>query len=767
MASSPSSPGAPQGTSAVGRVIAFLLASILAGGVVAALVLPSAAAAGLAANGSVAWMKDLPEDLSNGPISRSSTAYARDGETELATFYAENRTPVELDDISPYMQDAIVSVEDRDFYTHGGVSVTGIFRAIANNLTNSEGRQGASTLTQQYVNNLIIDRDVRAGDEASTLGANKGYADKIQEMKLAVSMENEVPKEEILEGYLNMVLFGPRNYGVETAANYYWGISASELNLQQSATLAGLVQSPEYYNPATNPEQSIDRRNTVLWTMLDEGKISQEQYDAAVAAPLDLDLHPENQGCTASEDAPYFCTYVENEILTSPEFGETPDDRLNNLQRGGLKIVTTLDPKAQSVAQEQVEATQPADDNPDSVGSSIVSVEPDSGNIVAMAQNSNYSSAEEEDHQNTVYNFNTDTLQAGTGGYQVGSTFKPMVLLAWIDAGKSVGEQIDASRTSYPADHAWEASCVEGGSIFEPGNDGEGFSFQNATEGYERKMSVEFGLYNSINTALYAMADELDLCRIGELTADMGLHNGQTGLPIDTTKLSALLGGSADNVSPLTMATTYATFANDGVRCEPRALNSVTGADGTEYAVPESTCQRQISEDEARTVNHVLEQVLVRGSGYELGIGLPDASAAKTGTTDNSTQTWLLGYTQGLSTASWVGSYAEGSRSLNDVSIGGETPASETSDPDDWVDGASYAGEQWQKYMEEIAPDYSTEEFPSAPSDLTRGSGSDSNSDSDSSSDSGSSSGGTATGDSGGTASGTAGGGTATTAPAA
>lgn len=126
MASSPSSPGAPQGTSAVGRVIAFLLASILAGGVVAALVLPSAAAAGLAANGSVAWMKDLPEDLSNGPISRSSTAYARDGETELATFYAENRTPVELDDISPFMQDAIVSVEDRDFYTHGGVSVTGI-----------------------------------------------------------------------------------------------------------------------------------------------------------------------------------------------------------------------------------------------------------------------------------------------------------------------------------------------------------------------------------------------------------------------------------------------------------------------------------------------------------------------------------------------------------------------------------------------------------------------------------------------------------------
>lgn len=728
----------------------------------AGLVLPSAAAAGMAANGSVAWMKDLPEDLSKGPISRSSTAYARDGKTELASFYAENRTPLTLDQISPYMQEAIVSVEDREFYSHGGVSVTGIMRAVANNLTNSEGRQGASTLTQQYVNNLIIDRDVRAGDEASTLGANKGYVDKIQEMKLAVSMENELSKEQILEGYLNMVLFGPRNYGVETAANYYWGIPASELNLQQSATLAGLVQSPEYYNPATNPERSIDRRNTVLWTMLDEGKISQQEYDEATAAPLDLDLHPENQGCTASEDAPYFCTYVENEILTSPEFGETPDERLNNLQRGGLKIVTTLDPHAQSVAQKEVNDTQPADDNPDSVGSSLVSVEPDSGDIVAMAQNSNYSAAEEEDQQNTVYNFNTDSLEAGTGGYQVGSTFKPAVLLAWIDAGKSVGQNIDASRTRYPADHAWKASCVEGGSVFEPGNDGNGFSFQNASKGYERNMSVEFGLYNSINTAIYAMADQLDLCRIGELTSDLGLHNGQTGLPIDTTHLSALLGGSADNISPLTMATAYATFANDGVRCEPRALTSVTGFDGTEYAVPERTCERRISEDEARTVNHVLEQVLVRGSGYELGIDLPDASAAKTGTTDNSTQTWLLGYTQGLSTASWVGSYAEGSRSLNDVSIDGSTPASQTSDPDDWVDGSSYAGHQWQAYMKEVAPDYSTEKFPSAPSGLTKGSGSSS----DSSAPSGGSTGSGSTGGTG-TGGGTAGGGTATTAPAA
>lgn len=730
MASTSGSPDAHRGTSALGRVLAFLLSSVLAGVVLAGLIFPSAAAVGLAANGSVGWMQDLPDDLSGGPISRSSTLYARDGETELASFYAEDRTPLPLDQISPYMQQAIVAVEDRDFYEHGGVSITGILRAVGNNLTNSEGRQGASTLTQQYVNNLIIDRDVRAGDEASTLGANKGYADKLQEIKLAVSMENELSKDEILQGYLNMVLFGPRNYGVETAANYYWGIPAAELNLQQSATLAGLVQSPEAYNPATNPERSVERRNTVLWTMLDEGMISQAEYDEATAAPLDLDLNPSNQGCTAAESAPYFCSFVESEILASDAYGATPEERLNTLQRGGLEITSTLDPEAQTVANREVNETQPRNDNPDDVASSLVSIEPDSGNIVSMAQNTYYSA--EDENSNTVYNFNTDLTQAGTGGYQVGSTFKPTVLLAWVDAGNSVGETIDATRLRYPADHAWEATCVEGGNVFEPGADGEGFSFQNASEGYNRRMPVEYGLYNSINSAIYAMADQLDLCRIGELTSALGIHNGQTGQPVDTTQLSALLGGSADNISPLTMADAYATFANDGVRCEPRSLLSVTDHDGGQYAVPQPSCERRIGEDEARAVNHVLEQVLVRGSGYELGIDLPDASAAKTGTTDNSTQTWLLGYTQGLSTASWVGNYEEGNRSLNDVSIGGDDPASETSDPDDWVDGSSYAGRQWQGYMEQIAPDYNTDEFPEAPDRLTRGSGDDDDDDSSS-----------------------------------
>lgn len=721
MASSSSSSAGVNGSSTMGRVIAFIATSLLAGLVVTGLVFPPAAAVGMAANGSIGWFKDLPSDFQDGPLSRSSTVYARDGQTELATFYAEKRTPVSLDQISQNMQDAILSIEDRDFYDHGGVSVAGILRAIGNNVINTGGRQGASTITQQYVNNLIIDQDVRAGQDPSTLGANKGYADKLREVKLSLSMEEQKSKDEILEGYLNIAMFGTGNYGVESASQYYWGIPASELNIAQAATLAGLVQSPAYYDPSVHPEVSVERRNVVLYTMLDEERITQQEYDDAINEPLNLDLHPTSAGCTAATDAPYFCDYVENQILASDSFGSNPDDRLNTLQRGGLNIVTTLDIDAQREANDAVNETQSRDDNPDSVGSSMVSIEPDSGNIVAMAQNTYYTS--DEGTSNTVYNFNTDTWEGGTGGYQVGSTFKPMTLLAWVDAGNSVGEEVDASQMSYPADYAWQASCVDGGSVFEPGDDGGGFSFQNAETGYNREMAVDYGMYNSINSALYAMASELDLCRIGELAEDIGIHNGQTGEPVNTTRLSALLGGSDDNISPMTMATAYATFANDGVRCDPRAFMSVTDYTGREYDVPEANCERAISETDARTVNFVLEQVLVRGSGYQIPIGLPNASAGKTGTTDNSTQTWMVGYTQGLATASWVGNYLEGSRSLNDISISGDTPKSETSDSDDFVDGSTYAGGQWQQFMNAIARDYNTDTFPEPPDNMTEGNG--------------------------------------------
>lgn len=696
-----SKPPAPT-PSVLGNVVAFIATSLVAGIVAAGLLVPPAAAAGLAANASIGWFKDLPAQMEAGPMSRASTVVARDG-TEIASFYAQNRTPVTLDQISPHMEAALLAIEDRDFYEHGGVDLGGIARALGNNVIRPDARQGASTITQQYVNNLIIDSQVRAGEETTTIGADKGYGDKIKEIKLALSMEQELSKDQILEGYLNMVLFGGQNYGVEAAAQYYWGIPASDLSISQAAVLAGMVQSPNYYDPAANPEAATQRRNIVLDTMLTTGAITEQEHAAAAAEPIELDLNPTNSGCTAAEVAPYFCDYVENVIMRSKAFGETPEERLKTLQLGGLEITTTLDVDAQRAAEKAVNETQPRDDNPDKVSTAIVSLEPTNGDIVAMAQNTYYST--EEGNSNTTFNFSVDSWMGGAGGFQVGSTYKPLTLATWVDDGKGVEDVVDATQTKWDPDYKWKASCLDGGHKIEPGEDGEGFEIQNAESGYTRKMEADFGLYNSINTAIYAMAEDLDLCRIGEISEALGIVSGKTGEPVDTTVLSSLLGGSVD-ISPMTMARAYSAFANRGEMCEPRALEKVVDYTGKEYAIPGTSCERVISKDVADGVNYALNQTLIRGSGWQRGIDLPGASAAKTGTTDNSTQTWMVGYTQGLATASWVGNYELGSRSLNGLSIGGER-----TEGDDWVDGSTYAGGQWQEFMREVAPDYDTGKF--------------------------------------------------------
>ncbi|MDO4918282.1 transglycosylase domain-containing protein [Kocuria sp.] len=699
-----------QPTSVLGNVVAFIAVAVVAGVVAAGLLVPPAAAAGAAANASIGWFKSLPADMEAGPLSRSSTVVAKDG-SEIATFFAQNRDPVPLDQISPNMRKALLSIEDRDFYEHGGVDPWGIVRAIGNNLLRPGNRQGASTITQQYVNNLIIDQQVRNGEQASTIGADKGVVDKIKEMKLALSMEQEKSKDEILEGYLNVVLFGGSNYGVEAASQYFWGIHASQLSVAQAATLAGMVQSPNYYNPQVNPEASTQRRNVVLGTMVQTGAITQQQADAAAKEPMNLSIHTTSSGCTAAKTAPYFCDYVENQVMQSDAFGTTPEERLATLQRGGLTIRTSLDPKAQEAAETQVNTTQPKDNNPDSVSTALISLEPSNGHVVSMAQNTNYSAAEGD--ANTTYNFNVDSSAGGAGGFQVGSTFKPFTLAQWINSGKGVKASIDATRLSYPADYHWKASCLPNGYKIEPGTNGSGLTFQNAEEGYNKVMDVDYGIYNSINSALYAMAADLDLCQIGDMTKALGIHDGKTGDPVDTTVLSSLLGGSVD-ISPMTMARAFSAFANDGVMCEPRAITGVKDFSGKTYDVPGDKCQRVIKKEVAQGVNYVLQQVLVRGSGYQRSIGLPGASAAKTGTTDNSTQTWMLGYTKGLATASWVGNYQSGSRSLNGLSIGGKTGGSGT----EWVDGATYAGGQWQNYMKAVAPNYDTSAFSAPPASV-------------------------------------------------
>lgn len=723
--------------STLGRILGFLGVSALCGVLAAGLLVPMAAATGVTASTSIEFFDDLPTELEVGPLSQPSRVLAVDG-TQLASIYAENRKPVALDEVSDVMEEAIIAIEDSRFYEHGGVDVQGIARAAVNNLT-SGARQGASTLTQQYVNNVLNEAiKTSESEEELLIGDNKDYGDKIREAKLAIAVEKRFTKEEILTGYLNIVFFNSNAFGIEAAAQYFYGIPAAELNLQQSAMLAGMVRGPSLYDPTTNPELAKQRRDVVLSAMLRQGKITQAEHDEASASELALNVSPISNGCVSANMAEYFCDYVEHafmafgapqaptpeQVENEPETAEQmiaarqqyADDREKLLRRGGLTIETTLDPRLQKVAQAQVEETAPPGNNPDKIGASMVSVEPGTGKILAMAQNTEMVAP--EDQWSNAYNFNVDANMGGTGGYQTGSTFKPYTLATWLDAGKAVEETIDASKRVYSREFDWEASCAPEGygdtgefGYYDPEDPIDPTSkLDNFDDDYYKEMSVLDGIVQSINTATFASAAELDLCAISDMAAATGVHNGITGEQINTLKISALIGGNSDQVAPLTMAASFATFAAGGEYCEPYAITAITDRAGEKLEVPAQNCEQTVDEEVAEAVTYTLEQVIERGSGYYLNPEVP--AALKTGTTDNSTQTWTVGYTQGIATASWVGNPDEGSRPLNDLRFLGDDTTL------DYVDGATYAGEAWQGYMTQVADLYEVGEFPNPPQDL-------------------------------------------------
>ena len=699
--------------SAMGRILGFLAASAMCGVLVASLVVPAIAAAGFGVSNSIGFFESLPEELTVEPPSQSTKVLTSDGQT-IATFYAENRVRIPLDQMSPYIKDAVIAIEDSRFYDHAGVDPQGILRAVVANLTKGD-QQGASTITQQYVTNVINESRVSHDrpDEV-VLSGQKDMGDKLREMKLAIALEKKFSKEQILEGYLNIVFFNSDAYGIEAAAHYFFSTTAKDLTLPQAALLAGLVNSPTFYNPAINPDNSIARRNQVLGEMLSLGKITQAEHDQAVATPVELKISPERQGCANATMAPYFCDYISHLILNNPAYGQNEADRQRKLYRGGLTIITTLDSRLQAAAQAQVDGTAGA--NPDRWGAALVTVQPGTGKILAMAQNTVFLA--EPGKFDTHLNFNVDAKDPqgnnlnGAGGFQTGSTMKPFTFAQWLNEGKPLTAEVDASRRVYPLGFPWRSSCgrVLGAYSTAQNNPelGAADDLQNSEEGFYRKMPINYGLYNSINTATFASAAQLDFCGIQKMVDSVGLHNGLDGSPINMHQLGNLLG--ATNVAPLHMANAFATFANDGRYCAPIALVEITDAAGGKLPAQGVECRDAVKPDVARGVNSVLQDVLVRGSGFWINPKVHDKwpTAAKTGTSNNNGATWIVGYTSGLSTASFFGDPLESQkRPGQNVTING------TFYPR--LDGYMIAGPQWANYMLKAAPLYPAAPFPGPP----------------------------------------------------
>ena len=692
-------------------VLAFIAAGAVCGILAAGLFLPATAMAGAAVSSSIGMFDRLPDDLNLNAPPAASRVLASDGSV-IASFYAENRAPVTLDKMSPFIRDGIVSIEDARFYHHGGIDTTGILRALV--ATAQGGRQGASTITQQYVNNMIIESLVAQGKgDDVKLGYAKTIGDKLREMKLAIALEKTYSKDQILQGYLNVVYFGNGAYGIDAAAHEYFNVSASDLTLPEAAALAGVVNSPVYYDPLTEPDHVVSRRNEVLDKMLQQGHITAAQHDAAAHAPIGLSVHPNRQGCFGASTAPYFCDYIQRLILNDPAFGADEAARKKLLYLGGLTIRTTLDPTLQKVAQDQVNAAMAASD-PLQRGSSLVSVQPGTGKVLTMAQNTVYNP--ETAPGNYTGNFALPERDAngqpldGAGGFQIGSTMKPFIFAEWLNSGKSMATQLDGSVRLYKVGFPWKNSCGTTTGSYDPAAGTH--LLPNDDPDHYFRMSVLQGLYQSINTITFQSAAQLDFCNIQKMATAAGVVNGHTNQPYDLSSVASLIG--TQDVAPLSMANAYATFAANGVHCDPIALESVTGPHGRTYPVPDGNCRQAIDPDVAAGVTYALKNVLTRGSGWNIPVSKSSDIFAKTGTTDGNTMTWTVGATSTIATASWFGSYQGiGPKWVNqNITINGKYYVG--------VDGADIAGGQWGRLMDAAAQRYPATQFPLPPDSMVR-----------------------------------------------
>ncbi|MFC7404412.1 transglycosylase domain-containing protein [Georgenia alba] len=678
-------------------LLAFVLVSGLGGVLAAGLVMPAVGAVGAVSQSTEDMFQDLPSELAVPEPSQSSQIVAADGSL-LATIYADNRVVVQIDEIAPAMRDAVVAIEDRRFYEHRGVDPEGIMRAFVNNITGG-ATEGASTLTQQYVKNMLIEQGRLSGDEQLIQQATETtLGRKLEEARLAITIEQQYTKDQILEGYLNIAQFGPSQYGVEVAAQYYFSKSAADLSVAEGALLAGITQSPARHDPVENPENAKARRDLVLSAMHNQGYITQEEYDEARATTIEemLNVSPTPNGCAAAGISAYFCEYVVDELLLSEEWGSSREDRQQQLYRGGLVIHTTLQPERQQAAQDAVTGAVPINDE-SGIKMALNAVEPGTGYIRSMVQNTNWGNPSEDDPNATTVNLNVGRSHGGGSGFQSGSSFKVFTLIEWLKQGHSLMDTVNSSNDYFPAS-SWNIPCGRYEDTYEPNN------LEGIGGGY---MTVQEATRQSVNLTFVEMANQMNMCNIVENAERMGIQTG-TGDPL-TPNPAAVLG--SNTITPLSQSVAFATLANQGERCDPRAITHITDRSGDEIASFDPSCEQVLEPDVVNGVNHALQEVVTPptdSTGYQAV--LPDGrpAAGKTGTANDDSAAWFVGYTPQLSAAIWMG-FQEGTRSMFDSTIDGEYH--------ELVYGGAIPAPTWRAYMERALEGEEHRNFPEAGTD--------------------------------------------------
>jgi 1A family penicillin-binding protein len=566
----------------------------------------------------------------------TTAVLAADGSV-LAELYTENREEVALDEVSEEMKQAVLAAEDRNFYRHSGVDPVGVGRALWNDIRR-KSLQGGSTITQQLVKNQY-------------LSSERTLTRKLKEAILSVKVERELDKDEILERYLNTVYFGRGAYGVEKAAEVFFGKDAADLELHEAALLAGLIRAPERADPERDPAAAERRRQLVLNALVRNGELTQAEADAAAA--LDLGTHGRR---TPGDELKGTTGYFVEEVRTWAvrQFGE----RL--AYGGGLRIETTLDPRMQAIA-ERVIYTDMAFTEEGDPDVALVTMD-DTGAILAMIGGRDYATQK----VNMAIG-----REGGNGGRQPGSTFKPFTLAAALEQGIPI-----STRYAGPAEMEVE---FEGHPPYEVHN------YENTGYG---ELDLASAMARSVNTTYAQLASDAGLENIVEVAGDLGIESEIEPFP-------AMSLGS-EEVHPTELLRSYMTFATRGEKVEPHYVRRVLQKGNVVYEGNVRRDEGAYDQDYADVMNHVLRQVIESGTGTAARIGRP--AAGKTGTTSNYVDAWFVGYTPTIGTAVWMGHKDDSLQQMD--AVRGRR-----------VSGGSFPAQIWGAYMREALDGIDTGDF--------------------------------------------------------
>ena len=559
----------------------------------------------------------------------ASEFYDNKGTLIYTTLSEERRIPININYIPDHTQKAFIAIEDNRFYDHLGIDFRGTARAVVSTLSGREV-QGGSTITQQLAKNAFLTQE-------------RTITRKIKEAFLARELEKRYTKDEILEMYLNHIYFGQGAYGVESAARYYFNKEAKDLNIAESATLAAIPKSPNYFNPFENPKASKDRQEIVIDQMVKYGFITEAQGAAAKKEELKLATTAKKR-----EDNPnfYFIDMITQKVID--ELGAEA------LYKGGLKVYTTLDSDMQKAAIESLKHL-PApvieekdlgklkeDEHPVAYTDknkltqpqvALVAIDPNTGHVKAMLGGRGQDK------------FNRATLSVR----QPGSSFKPFVYLTGMANGFTPASIMEDKEEEFDKD--WKP--------------------RNVTKKWYGKVTLRTAIARSMNIPTIRLAREVGVRKVVETAQKMGISTLETEGKYTDANLSMAIGGLSHGVSPLEMASAYGVFATNGILCKPFALLKITDARGQTLYEQETVAKRVMDPKPIYSTVDMLKDVLIWGSGGGMGIGRP--AAGKTGTTDNYVDAWFVGFTPDLSTAVWVGD--DNNRTLDNMS-GSGTPLS-------------------------------------------------------------------------------------------